>query len=195
MNCTQLLENMDDFLDGTLGAAESVELSAHLNTCGSCRHEYTALKNTQTLLRHAVLPADSALQERVYQRYRARVRDEFAPALTAAPHSTRHTPLGRARSWSFGLVAAAVVALGWIIATVPNYQMPVPVVISNETAALPAPKPVQVLPAPNEIDQMTAVHALHSADVLGSGSQELYQDAQAQANARLGSDHAEDVAY
>lgn len=68
MNCKLIAEQIDDFLDGELAAAESQQLETHVSTCASCEAIITKERELRDMLRdygESTMPrADAAFFDR-----------------------------------------------------------------------------------------------------------------------------------
>lgn len=171
LDCNRAQAQINDFLDGTLNASEAVTLMAHLRECAFCDREYRALKTTQTLLQGAAPPDGNEARDRVMARFRHTVGAQ--------------TPPEPARVWwrnplPLGLTATAAVALLVLMAILPfnNAELAV-----NEPDT-PAERQGLSLPSSGEMDNMTALHAVQSVNVLNNDA-ELNHEALADANSRL----------
>jgi len=51
MSCDEVLDRMDDFVDGTLAPADAAAVAQHLDGCAGCRAEERALRRLQTAAR------------------------------------------------------------------------------------------------------------------------------------------------
>src|SRR5579859_2127177 len=92
--CERILAHLNDFLDGTLGAAEAQDLNVHLQECADCRAEYRALKATVDLVREVPVPDGNEARRRVM----ARFREGAAPAPMQLPAAALfNLPSWRAR--------------------------------------------------------------------------------------------------
>ena len=67
MNCQRVQESFLDYQDGTLAAAESTELRAHLSSCPACQREWAALQEITRKLNQLPEPEPSPrLREQFY---------------------------------------------------------------------------------------------------------------------------------
>lgn len=174
LECNRAQAQINDFLDGTLGASQATALMAHLRDCPECDQEYQELKATQMLLRNAPLSRDEVAQDRIMARFRHTVGAQTQPERARIAWWRNPLPLG--------LAATAVAAFLLMITITPfDSQVPVTEPISSQAAS--------PLPSVGEMDHMTALHAAQSDDVLGSD--ELHQNALADANSRLAADEGE----
>jgi anti-sigma factor RsiW len=171
LDCPRAQAQFNDFLEGTLTAAQSVALMAHLRECRDCAREFQALKATQTLLRGASLPDGEAARDRVMARFRHSVGAATAPEPVCPIWWRRPLPLG---------MATAAAALLILLTVLPFTNSGVP----NTEASLTGGLESLALPSSDEIDNMTALHAAQSASVLNSAD-ELQHEALADANSRL----------
>jgi len=68
MNCGQARVLFSPYLDGAMPGTEMLALTAHLDSCSSCRAQYVSLRQTQRLLTkigHRAAPEDLALKLRL----------------------------------------------------------------------------------------------------------------------------------
>ena len=179
--CEHNQARLNDFLDGTLPAAQAQELNAHLRQCAVCQAEYKALKATQELVRALAVPDGQAARRRVMARFsqgaqaQTRVQRRAAQPLSA---------FWNRRGLALGLASVGVCAL--------LYRVKPGSPIAAQPSEVYAGKPLMVvtalsspsLPAPGDLDAMTSLHAVQSFTVL-NGDEELQQDALADANSRL----------
>lgn len=82
MNCQRVQDCFIDYQDGSLPAAESAELRAHLTSCPTCQREWSALQEITRKL--DALPADETpsprLREQFYAMLETHQRDADAPS-------------------------------------------------------------------------------------------------------------------
>jgi len=66
MNCTQLKNMLDDYLDGSLSAVQLMYVQSHLNCCDECQHIFTQAQNLTSALKEIpVPPAKAGYEERM----------------------------------------------------------------------------------------------------------------------------------
>src|SRR5438128_1576274 len=68
MKCTEAISLFNPYLDGSLTGSQMHHLADHFKSCRSCKTEYAALRQTQSLLAslaHQPAPPDLALRIRV----------------------------------------------------------------------------------------------------------------------------------
>lgn len=175
----RVMAHLNDFLDGTMGAAQAQELNAHLQDCADCRREYRALKATQELVRHAPVADGSKAQTRVMARFRQAVAAPVAnpaPARVAFP-MRRALPLG----------AAMMTAGALCVVMLPHlYPAAAPVTLPDTPILLATAACTPNLPTPDALDQMTSAHAVQSFTIQ-NGSVELQRETLADVNSRLSS--------
>lgn len=178
--CEHNQARLNDFLDGTLPAAQAQELNAHLRQCSVCRTEYKALKATQELVRAVAVPDGQAARQRVMARFaqgaqaQTRVQPSAAQPLSA---------FWNRRGLALGLASVGACALLFVIRPGGGTSQPSDVYAGKPlmvVTALSSPS----LPAASDLDAMTSLHAVQSFTVL-NGDEELQQDALADANSRL----------
>lgn len=81
MTCAQFEISYPDYLDGTLSAAEQVELEQHLASCAGCQAMADEISSAMTILRQTEdveVPAD-LITRIAYQAPQGRVRDPLEP--------------------------------------------------------------------------------------------------------------------
>jgi anti-sigma factor RsiW len=187
-HCERVQTHLNDFLDGTLAAPRAQELNLHLQDCPACRREYNALKATQALVRHVAVPEGTLAKRRVMARFRQdialadithRERSAMSPATYTARWRTRLLPLGT-------MAAAAILLCLFMISPLHSRQEPAALTGTPVFLATAACSPT--LPTADDLDQMTSAHAVQSFTVQ-NGSEELQQEALADANSRLSTTH------
>jgi len=121
MTCEEAKDRLDDYVDGTLGAAELHEVELHVASCPACAEEERRLR--AFLARVAALPAEVSPGRDLWPEIASRIA-EARPRPLGTPVVSR-LPVVRAfpRAWwtpAAGLAAAAavVVALGATLARV-----------------------------------------------------------------------------
>src|ERR1044071_5001045 len=86
MNCEKCLEQLNDFLDGTLGHAEHAAVSAHLAACADCaeaREEFNSiLAAARDAHEYLYTPAD---ERAMWLRVRNTIESEQRAASAVAP--------------------------------------------------------------------------------------------------------------
>ncbi|MBI3885538.1 MAG: zf-HC2 domain-containing protein [Opitutae bacterium] len=81
MNCQRLQESFLDYQDGTLAAAESAQIRAHLATCPTCQREWSALREiTRKLATCPVEEPSPRLREQFYAMLDTHRREADAPS-------------------------------------------------------------------------------------------------------------------
>lgn len=71
MNCAQIHECIDDYLDGTLPAGEQQFVQGHLSACESCQSELAQVQSLRQALRAMPVPPPSAnFSDRIFARAR-----------------------------------------------------------------------------------------------------------------------------
>jgi anti-sigma factor RsiW len=167
--CEHNLELLSDFLDGTLDAARSVNLSKHLDTCSYCRAEYHALRNTVGMLESARVPDGTHLQRQALINLRNAV---VAPALPR-------------RSLAGFRLAAATFAAAALAAITIQLGPRSPIDVSNVPPSLVAEATgAHSLPTAFDLDEMASLHAVHSFAV-AAGDAGDQQETLADATSRL----------
>ena len=181
--CERAQAHLNDFLDGMLGAAQAQELNAHLQECAVCRDEYHALKATQQLVHDATVPGGAEARQRVMTRFRQAVAPPSGTALPAPPRPSGMVWPGRLLPYGAAIAATGILCLA---ALLPFHSG------SDKERAVVGERPVIVatascaagLPTADNLDQMTSAHAVQSLTVQ-NGSEEMQQEALADANSRL----------
>lgn len=80
MTHDQILERLDEWLDGALSPADSAAASTHIDACGACKAEVARRKRLGTALFRAPAQADARSIEAFVARVMARVEaDAVAP--------------------------------------------------------------------------------------------------------------------
>ena len=113
MSCTRYLTQIQELVDGTLGAIRRADLEAHLETCEDCRALLTDLERIRDVAGHLgeLAPPDGA-----WLQIAGRLRQEgraHPPERVAARRSTRCTSL-------LALAAALVLAVVALVMLVPG---------------------------------------------------------------------------
>lgn len=125
MTCQELDARLDEWVDGTLAAAQAKEVEAHLSTCALCRDRERRLR--QVLAHAAALPRS------------------VAPPRDLWPGIARRLPAER--SWwgtaGWGPVALAAAATVLVAVAAALWNGPVPGRVS--TVQIPAPSPEALL--------------------------------------------------
>jgi anti-sigma factor RsiW len=85
MNCRELTEHLDAYLEGGLAAAQHVELERHLAGCQSCVNYLDSYRRSVDLGRAALRETDRA---------EAEVPDELVRAILAARKAARQAQNG-----------------------------------------------------------------------------------------------------
>lgn len=173
--CEHYIDQLSDFLDGTLDSTRSIALSAHMEECSHCRREYNALRNTLNLLHSAVVP--DGVQEHRY------VLAKLRSSISTEAASTRRTPLSGFRFAAASLAAAVLLAVVLGRYSLVSFESPVVrgnvqdnLIVSTATA--------NNLPTSSELDEMATLHAVQSIAVsAGDGGDQ--QDTLADATSRL----------
>jgi anti-sigma factor RsiW len=123
-DCSSIQAGFNEYLDGRLGGREMQEISAHVEACTDCGHEWQALRRNQASL--AMLgpipePSDLLLRIRVaMSRERARVKRRPFEGLALAWKNTVG-PFVLQASAGF---ASAVLLLGTVIVLVGMFTQP-----------------------------------------------------------------------
>ncbi len=100
MSDTHINEKLDDYMDGTLDAAEMLALDAHVDSCNTCRQTLDSARRLLGLLKDYPVPAPDT--------------GYFDQALAKASHVSAHGQRNRWIMTGFGgAIAAALVA--WVI--------------------------------------------------------------------------------
>jgi hypothetical protein len=181
--CERAQAHLNDFLDGTLGAAQAQEINAHLQDCAACRDEYHALKTTQELVHNAAVPGGEEARRRVMAHFRQAVAPESGAVLPASPEAVRIAwrkrllPYGAAVATAGVLCLAVLVPLHYSNERTTGEKTPVIIATASCTSDLPTA---------DNLDQMASAHAVQSLTVQ-NGSEEMQQEALADANSRLSS--------
>ena len=95
MTCERISQQLEDLLDGELGAAEQIAVEQHLETCAGCSSHYEALVREQQL--YAAYDRDLATGDAMWQGVLARIEPE-------TPRPNRPTAMSRVADWFAGLV-------------------------------------------------------------------------------------------
>jgi len=154
LDCERALTLINDFLDGALGAAQSVEVTTHLDRCRSCRREYQALKATLAMLRSARTPPGDEARDRVLARFRQSIA--VAPSPSARVFRRNFAPVG------FGAMVAAT-ALALLFARLQ------PSMVSSDRLASVSGRP-DTLPSRADLEQMSVQHTLQSMRAIRDAS-------------------------
>jgi anti-sigma factor RsiW len=179
--CERVRAHLNDFLDGTLGAAQAQELNAHLHDCGECRREYRALHATREMVRHVPAPGGERARQRVMKRFREQIAAEAERASTLAP---LRDPLWRRPALGLG----AVLAVGLAIILAPRLRPSAPQsIVGSNPIIIATAACTSALPTADALDEMTSAHAVESLTVQ-NGSDEAQHEALAEANSRLALD-------
>lgn len=83
MNCSRVQENFIDYQDGTLSAADSAELRAHLASCPTCQREWSALQEITRKL--DAFPAAEEPSERLRENFYAMLETHQRDADSVSP--------------------------------------------------------------------------------------------------------------
>ena len=88
MNCSDINENLDDFLSGKLSPLALVAFEQHIEKCSDCRYKVNGAKAIQTELRNLNVPQPSSgFEQRVFKNVRKHYKEEsnwyYSPRLTA----------------------------------------------------------------------------------------------------------------
>jgi anti-sigma factor RsiW len=181
--CERVQAHLNEFLDGTLGAAQAQELNTHLYDCGACRREYRALQTTRDLLRNMATPGGADARQRVMTRFRQTVTQEAERLQSNVPARSTvwRTPM-------FRFSAAAGVALLLVFMAMPR---PRPAderaAHGGESIIIATAACNSTLPTAGDLDEMTSAHAVQSLTIQ-NGSEESQHEALADANSRLSLD-------
>lgn len=167
--CERTREQLHSFIDGVLDAAQTVEMSAHLELCPSCLRELQALKATVALVRAAPAPDGR------YAKQRALITLQNAVVAPSTPHGAFHAPLRWATA---SLAMATLLLLTFHPGSDPGISVPLP---SIRHIAAGGGKG---LPTSDELDEMASLHAVHSIAV-ATGDEGIQQETLADANSRL----------
>jgi len=100
MNCQQSQDLFPDYLGKEITTEQSVELQAHMKTCGTCREELVSLSGIPSLLRNG-WPDEEIPKSLIFETPRSSWRqfvDVFSP-----------------RSWSRGVVVCAAATICFIL--------------------------------------------------------------------------------
>ena len=100
MSCKQINEKLDDYMDGTLDAAEIVMLDEHVDSCNACRTTVEAEQNLRGLLKDYPVPSPDTAY--------------FDQAIARATHVSASRQRNRWIMTGFGGAIAAGL-LAWII--------------------------------------------------------------------------------
>lgn len=76
-HCLDLIDLLNDYLDGELSAASCAELEAHLRECPECQELLASLQRTVDLLHHlddVPPPLPPALEDRLISRMQQQLR-------------------------------------------------------------------------------------------------------------------------
>jgi len=186
--CERVQTHLNDFLDGTLAAPQAQVLNLHLQDCPVCRKEYNALKSTQALVRHVAVPEGTAAKRRVMARFRQDIAmTESSNRERSATSPTAYAARWRARLLPLGTMAAAAILLCLFMLS-PLHSRQEPTVLTGTPVFLATADCSPTLPTADDLDQMTSAHAVQSFTVQ-NGSEELQQEALADANSRLSTAH------
>jgi anti-sigma factor RsiW len=109
MNCSAVLNLLEQRLDGALAPAVEQAVADHLNTCPTCHADWTAAEDLQSLLRDLpVAPARPGFADRVLARAHARVA-----ASDDRAHTGRRIGYGTRRALALAAGLLVVVA-AWL---------------------------------------------------------------------------------
>ena len=100
MSCTQINEKLDDYMDGTLDAAEIAMLDEHVDSCNACRNTVEAEQNLRGLLKDYPVPTPDTAY--------------FDQALAKATHVSSNRQRNQWIMTGFGGAIAAGL-LAWLI--------------------------------------------------------------------------------
>lgn len=104
MTCSELDQQLDDFLDGRLPAAAAAAVEAHLASCGDCRAQAEALRRVLAVA--AALPREIRPAHTLWPAIAARLPARHAVVPLRSTHQRRWIPLAAAAT-----VLIAVTAL------------------------------------------------------------------------------------
>lgn len=119
MTCKELDERLDEWLDGTLPAAERAELEAHLASCPSCREDE---RRTRLLLAHA-----------------AALPRSLSPARDLWPGVERRIARAGGAGWLSWGPSLALAAAAAVLAAVAALQWQAQAPATVHTVEIPAP--------------------------------------------------------
>lgn len=103
MNCTDIEQHMDGFLDQELSALQTQAFEQHVSRCNACADRVSAERHLRSMLQDLPVPPSSPdFKKRVF----ARVREEY-------PKETRHHPYAMPFATGFASVAIFGLSL-WI---------------------------------------------------------------------------------
>jgi hypothetical protein len=130
MNCAECKDNMVACTEGLLDRDESLQCSAHLESCANCRSEYQAITNLRKrLIAHGQIAAKVAMVAPIMQRVRAvqsnSERESFMSILI--------------KRWRFGLGAvsgATAIILGILLVFSPKAQATAAQIMTNGARAM-----------------------------------------------------------
>ena len=133
MSCTQIKEKLDDYMDGTLDAAEIAMLDEHVDSCDTCRTTFDAEQNLRGLLRDYPVPTPDSIY--------------FDQAIARATHVSANQQRNRWLMTGFGgAIAAGLLAwvVGGILLQTPDITGP-STDIPGVTMALEEPRTVNLV--------------------------------------------------
>ncbi|GIV89573.1 MAG: anti-sigma factor [Chloroflexus sp.] len=84
-HCLDLIDALNDYLDGELSATSCAELEEHLRRCPECQEILDSLRQTVELLHHlddVPPPLPPALEERLIDQMQRRLQNRRAKAHT-----------------------------------------------------------------------------------------------------------------
>jgi hypothetical protein len=139
MNCHHFMDQVEEYLDGSLGAAERENAATHVGGCISCQQRVARIRTLRAALRDLPVPEP---------------RPDFFPQALAQARQTHHA---RSSRWPYfaGAALAASLALwlgfGWMPALLQTADGPIGVTIT-----LHEPRAVQLaFNAEHELEQAT----------------------------------------
>jgi len=136
MKCTQVLSQLDDYVDGYLEATEALQVRLHIDDCSECSAEERSLR--RLLAEATALPIDVAPRRDLWPGIADRI----------SPNDARRFGGG----WAQGLLAASI-----LIATIGlGYLALRPVDVAPAASFVP-PTPVEALPASEQTDALRSI--------------------------------------
>jgi anti-sigma factor RsiW len=109
MNCLELREHVNAFIDGELPPLQTEEIEAHLGTCAPCRQAFARLQQLGSLLQEPSVPV---VPENLAERVLGQARKRTERSRTAADMAWKPFPWKGSTSLPMRVAAAAVLLVG-----------------------------------------------------------------------------------
>lgn len=132
IRCDEALRELDEHVDGTLGAARAAELAAHLQACAACRA--AEMRTRRLLAAAAALPAEVAPARDLWPGIAARLGAAVVP-LAAARESRRRPRRATLAAAAVLLVAATAAVTARLVSRAPAPAPPAGVAAVSLAAA------------------------------------------------------------